>query len=364
MKKKQRVMVVVLKAVTTERGKKMNKKSKRKNDLRTSIILLLLLLLLLISSTYAWFTANQTVTISTLDVKIEAENGLQISADGSNWKSILLNADIASDAAYSGNKNQIPTKMVPVSTAGATNTDGELVMFLGTVAADETTGDYQLTSTLETDAAGIAGNYIAFDIFLRVDADTELELSDASCVIMKDGSTDKGIKQASRVAFVIEGNTTVGDSLTNITGLNGGDTADVFIWEPNSNWHTAAAVKHASDTYSITTGESDTKAEGGVIEQGAVPYYGINSAISTPVILNKTNNGQDAGFTLVEPEYVTQSDEDGKMANDLKIFSLSAGITKVRVYMWVEGQDVDCENTASGTDISYNLQFQVAGTGA
>ena len=28
--------------------------------------------------------------------------------------------------------------------------------------------------------------------------------------------------------------------------------------------------------------------------------------------------------------------------------------------MWVEGQDVDCENTASGTDIAFNLQLQVA----
>ena len=42
-----------------------------------------------------------------------------------------------------------------------------------------------------------------------------------------------------------------------------------------------------------------------------------------------------------------------------KIFTLTAGITKVRVYMWIEGQDVDCENTASGTDISYNLQFTI-----
>ena len=42
------------------------------------------------------------------------------------------------------------------------------------------------------------------------------------------------------------------------------------------------------------------------------------------------------------------------------VFSLAAGITKVRVYMWVEGQDIDCENTASGTDISFNLQLEVA----
>ena len=25
--------------------------------------------------------------------------------------------------------------------------------------------------------------------------------------------------------------------------------------------------------------------------------------------------------------------------------------------MWIEGQDVDCENNASGSDISFNVQF-------
>ena len=49
----------------------------------------------------------------------------------------------------------------------------------------------------------------------------------------------------------------------------------------------------------------------------------------------------------------------GTAAKD--IFTLSAGITKIRMYMWIEGQDVDCENTASGTDISFNVQFTVKG---
>ena len=27
--------------------------------------------------------------------------------------------------------------------------------------------------------------------------------------------------------------------------------------------------------------------------------------------------------------------------------------------MWVEGQDVDCENTASGSDITFRLELKV-----
>ena len=59
----------------------MSKKSKRKANLKASILVLLLLAILLMASTYAWFTSNTQVTISTLNVNVEAKNGLQISAD-------------------------------------------------------------------------------------------------------------------------------------------------------------------------------------------------------------------------------------------------------------------------------------------
>ena len=34
-------------------------------------------------------------------------------------------------------------------------------------------------------------------------------------------------------------------------------------------------------------------------------------------------------------------------------------INKLKVYAWIEGQDVDCENGASGTGISFNLGFTI-----
>ena len=43
--------------------------------------------------------------------------------------------------------------------------------------------------------------------------------------------------------------------------------------------------------------------------------------------------------------------------NNVEMFSINQGITKLRIYMWLEGQDVDCENDASVGSISLNLQF-------
>ena len=43
----------------------MSKRREKKN-LKSSLLVLLLIAILLIASTYAWFTANTTVTISSL----------------------------------------------------------------------------------------------------------------------------------------------------------------------------------------------------------------------------------------------------------------------------------------------------------
>lgn len=343
-------------------------KAKRKYDLRSSILLLLLIAILLFSSTYAWFTANQTVTVNTLNVHIEAQNGLQISTDATTWKSIIENTDITT--GYTGHKNNIPANIEPVSTIGEIDSaTGYMKMYYGSVNADDTDetnkGAYKLTAEATTDDAG---KYIVFDMFLRVDKTTRLKMTDASSVVMKANSTDKGIKQASRVAFCVEGTEAVGTSLDTIRGLKGAQSfldadksyaansnSTVYIWEPNPNLHTEAGVANARDSYGITTTYPTAT--------DPVPYYGIIAPIAegAGVTLDKTNGtGVDlTKFALMTPNYKTPVATDtGKMA-ETEIFSLAAGITKVRVYMWIEGQDVDCENTASGTDISYNLQFQV-----
>lgn len=339
----------------------MNKKGKRKNDLRSSIILLLILLLLLITSTYAWFTANQTVKISSIDVYIEAQNGLQISTNASTWKSIIENTDITTNA-YSGNKNQLPTTIEPVSTIGQVDAStGRMKMFYGTVTANKGTGIYELTAKEElyegakdeSEGSNDEGvrRYVAFDVFLKVDAETKIQLGEGSSVIMTDreGNSDKGIKEASRVAFCVLGKADAGTAADEITPIVGGTTS--YIWEPNANLHTAAAKEHAANNYQV----GDLLTDG---SDDAIPYYGIKQAITTAVPIANTNGGDTTNFAAVTT-IPTDGDEDGVIVGTQELLTLQPGISKVRVYMWIEGQDFDCENTASGTYISYNLQLEV-----
>ena len=326
----------------------VKKNERRKNNLRYSLLLLLLLLVFLMVSTYAWFTANQTVTISTLDVNVQTSNGLQISADAINWKTILQKADITgASATYTSSVNQVPDEMQPVSSAGIVDTDtGYMDMYFGTVdALDDGTG-YSLASDKEVDTRGAEGRYIAFDIFLRVDQTTPVYLTTASNIITKEGAADKGLQNAARVAFIDEGNIAdVGDS-TGAQALKGGTTS--IIWEPNYDVHTAAGVANAKEIYGL-----DTTTTGAT----QLSYQGIKAEFAdTEGVTLKNTNTFSQYFQTVTPTISTVKDFDTHQT----LLNLKAGITKVRIYMWVEGQDVDCENNASGTDISFNVQITKA----
>ena len=143
----------------------MSKKNQKKTSLKSAILVLLLIALLLITSSYAWFTANQTVTVSQLQVNVKASNGLQISADAQSWKTILEKADLeTAGTAYNVLINQLPAdNLEPVSTTGNVAA-GKMDMFYGVAAAnDDDGGNFYISSTKETDVTGTTGKYIAFD---------------------------------------------------------------------------------------------------------------------------------------------------------------------------------------------------------
>ena len=329
--------------------KDLRKQNRRKRKKYRLLILLLLLFgtgIMLATSTYAWFTANKTVSIGTLQVQIEAKNGIQISADGTNWKSIVQKTDLTSaSTTYGAAKNQLPNVLEAVSTGGVVNTDGQLPMYYGNIGTNAE-GNYILTATKETDANGTTGKYIAFDLFFKVDKQPDIWITPTSGVKTTD-VTDTGIKNASRIAFVVLGNTTAGDTVANIQALNKGTASSTYIWEPNYNIHTPAGIANARDVY----GKVDVTADHAIL-----PYSGVISAIndSDNVLLGNATQTDDATkFKDVTITYKTKAN----FTHYIPAFKLSNGITKVRIYMWVEGQDVDCENNASNGNITFDLQI-------
>lgn len=328
--------------------KKEVKQNRRRKKLFLAILMILFTGVLLTTSTYAWFTANKTVTVSQIDVNVAAENGLQLSVDGTNWKPVITNADIdAAISTYPTAVNQLPKKansIVPVSTAGIVDgATGFLNMYAGSI---ETKDDHYILTTqksTETNTSN-SGQFIAFDLFFRTTSDAQIYLSDASHVRNLEGAN--GLQNAARIAFLTQGHAAIGTELSSIQTMKASDATGLMVWEPNYDVHTDSGVKNALDNYQIST----SKTGGSQLE-----YVGVKAEIAAGDDV-RLNSKDTKYFGAIKPGLATT--EAGIPKSDyLDVFKLSAGITKIRVYMWIEGQDVDCENDASGSTISFNLQF-------
>ena len=328
---------------------KTRKEEKRRKKFRTLLLLLFLTIIMFGTSTYAWFTANRVVTINELDVHVDASNGIQISTNAENWKSVITNNDITS-GAYSGAVNQVPTEVTAVSTDLVPTSAGRLKMYSSIIDNDATTGDYTIRTALETEAHGTTGKFIAFDLFVRVDTAQTVYLTSESDVINLD-QTDRGLKNSARVAFVNLGNIAATSTPAQIIALNTGTTSGVTLWEPNSDAHTQFVVQQVAPDYNITL--TETSSGSGLYNR--VPYRGINSEITTAAPLKSVVNGTvTTNTTAITPTIITT---ENNAAYNTFVATFPAGVTKYRIYMWIEGQDIDCENNATGSNIGFKIQL-------
>ena len=373
------------------------KKNKKRKKLRTLILLLFLTIIMFGTSTYAWFTANRIVNIENIDVHVETSDGLQISTDGTTWKSVITKDDITNHA-YSGALNFIPNTLDAVSTNGDTTDDGtgktrRLNMFASNIGSDIAVngGAYTIYTTQVPEATDHT-KFIAFDIFLKVSSDKPVFLNSANdsfSNVVKRADTetvqyaDRGLKNAARVAFVPIGEADATASQSDIiSAYYTSDAPDAKIWEPNNDVHASAVVNSVGPEYGFKNATALS-----LTSSTPVTYYGMKVAIpqADKTDLIGTVNGTVTTFGASNTVF-SDAMSEGTVTNtaalysttgrlistpqtfvagkDYQIFTLKRGITKMRVYMWIEGQDIDCENNASGTDITYNIELSIRETPA
>ena len=391
----------------------MKKRTKAsKNRLNNLLILLLLSAVLLVMSTYAWFTANRTVRIDTIDVNVATQGGLQISADGETWKSVITKEElIAADNSFNTQiKNQLPNLIAPVSSPiqvsdGSVGDAGHLIMYHGQVNTDMDTGNFTLTSTLQSDRSKKAvlagtdtseyreGYYVAFDFWLKLDSlDNDLYWSGKVVDNSEnDGTlatgTDKGLASAARVAL-IRGKGTAGftDNMTalpnvvrDLTTVGG----DVTAWEPDCTSHNAYGVNNYNNLWATVGGVKKMWPDASLMNTtitnptaGSRLRYDALNDVFADMQLGDAIVGSDAAgangnkvITINSAGTATSTadsgvnavltSQKGEIPNFKFTNQLQHGITKFRAYMWVEGQDVDCENSASGTYLRYDLKFSL-----
>lgn len=311
----------------------------KKRRILLALIMLIISGISLTTATYAWFTANRKVSVEEIDVKAQASGGIQISHNAQDWSN-----EVDVTTLRTVETNYIPTTALkPVTTIGVNGTNGKFKFFTGLL--HDNGSDVKLTEVQDSE-----NNYVAFDLYFYSAQQQSIIFNSATNIVAKNvggsgDASDKGLKKSIRVGFLVQGTDPTATPSTALA-LNGGTVANQQIWEPNADVHT--------DYASTMLGASGVK-----------EYYGgkVATAESGDGEYVSGTNAENFEKITIGTHHLLTSTEEAKYPSGT-IFTFEPGITKVRVYVWIEGQDIDCEDTASlGTGVGVTLSFELASSG-
>lgn len=302
------------------------KKTFKKRAFISAIAMLIVSAIVLTSATYAWFSMAKRVEVESMELNVTSPEGIQISANTSAFTT-KLTADEISGAtstrfsAYDGNMNNIPEIIKPSSSIFATN--GNLPAFYD--------GSINDTGRMDIRTANDVGSgFVAFDLFVKLKTATTVKFG--STQISCDSNPE--LTTAMRVALVNCGTVAEkadGNAIKNV--LPGTSKANKVIYEIDASNHTAAASALGASGVMSTRG---LKAAGSNI--------GTNSTYTN---------------TIGNVSYVGDVEATIATSASSAALPVQAGITRVRVYMWMEGNDVDCANDVAGSTFNFNLVLEI-----
>jgi len=374
--------------------------SKRK---KTKIFFLIVVIavtaVILIVETYAWFVGLSTVNTNSFNINVSTGGGLEISLDGEHWKkdndvlniseSTITATSGTGDHAYQGNTNKWTGAkgLVPVSSSGTLDTTTGRLKFFEKSSLSSTAGGYKLIASQVDNSTQEADGYVAFDLFIRNGTDNVYENSNydsaaAENVYLKknssatvNGSSNYGAANSVRVGFFfLAGMKAYNASVEQIRALSCSSVTDPAnnirklcpnelsqrtiwwnIWEPNNNSHVQNAVIYFNQSCKkrdASTGEYLSNSCGSLTTSTAVNTYAVFKSIT-----NSDNVDIYDGLNeYTANTYNSSSNPDGKLYRQTtykinssstytynnQLFRLAGNsITKVRVYIWLEGQDID-----------------------
>ena len=350
--------------------KKKNKKvSKTKNNNKKIIVekvqsknfnLMLLVTfflgVLLIFSAYAWFQSALNVQVKFINLVVSKNNGLFISLDGINFgSSVEISKQTLIEnlkQTYPGNTSQwAKYGLSPVSTNGIPNSNTSVfdIYHASDVSIDYINEkSYLTTRKNKEDGISDKKSYIAFDIFLKnitgSPVSDNLYIDEGTNVIIDNGHTEQieGLINSVRIGFVKVGSVSNIASVQEIQNIECNNNCQMVIYEPNSLNHTELSIERAKK-YNIN-----------LINGQYYPTHAITGEI------NFVEIGEIIKGNLVK----NVSRQITRVDINRPIFEIPDGITKIRVYVWLEGQDIDSLETRSeGADVSVliNLIKDTAG---
>ena len=313
----------------------------------------------------------------------------------------------AADSSYPARNNLVPSELLPASTTAQSNEGiglGDLNMYRG-----ENTSGIKL-GTIQKITADNSAGYYAIDFFLQNSSSEEqilegtdlLKLETTSAITLEGTKYSTGLQNTLRVAFAVydedtalEDKTLVSATPDQATILKAttGDARkikDVAIWEPNASGAQvgesptittyAAHVNYIlQNNNNVTFSAADRSSFTGILSTNkfaadtAIPTYALTSESVTAGnienIYDWDTGAEDAGLVR---QYTLQTPNTG-VADAKQLVSAKDGTTEfaipagkyvhMRMYVWLEGQDVDCINYASlGGNVTIDVGLSKPGS--
>ncbi len=323
---------------------------------RITIALIFIFGVLLIFSSYAWFSTNLNIKIKTFNMVVSKNSDITISFDGINFdRSIeITKKEVYENLGelYPNYLTQWPSNgLIPVSSPGITNSNSHFFDFYETngVLYYRREKDRGFVTTEKNDESKPReyNYYLAFDIFIKNDtgspASDNLYFETTSKIYAPDENDEEmqGLVNSFRVGIVKVGSVGLNASVDDIQNIKCNNDCKSVIYEPNSKFHTPLSIERAKK-YGVDLVDGNKFPTYAYIKEGG-PIYVENSISGSSRI--------DREF-FIPQETITDDDLDKP------IFTIPNGITKARVYVWIEGQDIDSlETNSKGTEVEITIDF-------
>ncbi|MBR3835742.1 MAG: hypothetical protein IKJ69_03005 [Clostridia bacterium] len=316
----------------------MFKKNQKNRTFMAAIAMLLLSAIVITTASFAWFTLGRSAMASNLDLKVTKQGeGIQISANATTFTDELTFEDLNGTAtsgfqAPSEDYNFFPAMIEPASSRFALNNlpaffTGGVDKGTDTLESFATSSADGLTiygkSGAETPAGSKRAGYYVFDVFVDYVGATDGQLKIGSSTIeVKNDEADNttAIAEAAnamRIGFVNCGTVTKGATPAAATS---GSEAVIF----------ATNAEARNTTPIASTGVSGELAEG---------TYSVPQSA--------------AGDITVASAYDCAVDTGAEDA----VINITEGVNRIRIYVWMEGQDANCTDELQSQLISANLVF-------
>ena len=375
---------------------------KRLRRVKNLIVASTAMAILLSISTYAWFIGTQTVNVSSFDIEIAVADSLALSLNGTTWSSSLnISKETLDTVSYGGHTNNWAGRgLIPMSSIGDLEDTASRLKLYEKASITSTPGGYRLLASRVDNYTGVEKDgYVVFDLFIKnlsgtqyipdlnvLDEEAIYLTVDSEVNVAADGVPNTGIENSVRVAFAQIGrviaSTTDGPTVTGIKCIpEGGDVTGICrtaqIWEPNDakhninalRWYNTSCLKRTGEQVNLSASYSGAcnKLTDGI----AYPTYAIGKPITSAdnvdvydgaaynTYLKSTTEGEEPNNLLVAYNYFTDAEKliAGKTRPEFMTLAPNS-ITKVRVYIYIEGQDIDNFDFASvGKKISVNFGF-------